>query len=121
MCLSGVFTLTCLLANLYFLQKTSKPWGRHPFQDKVNQIAKIETYILLLSGIIMYSFPDFAILNLEQTNESYQSICRSCGALMASMAFESFCMSEFSFLKDKKMFMASRFCVSVFYLLFFLK
>lgn len=113
-CLFTSIYITDLLINACFLCNTKKPWARHPYHDRVNYIARIDTYIFLIAGIIMYAFPDGAMRDLNKSNESYRSLCRACGAILLSLSCESYCMSEFMFIRDKKNFMFSRLTGSAF-------
>lgn len=111
--LVGLFAATNVLINAYFICVGKKPWGRHPYEDRVNHVAKIEAYFLLTIGLVMLAFPDRSmVVYLNNSNESYRSLFRSCGALVLSLAFESYCMSEYIYLKDKKQFMLSRLSVN---------
>ncbi|CAF1072104.1 unnamed protein product [Brachionus calyciflorus] len=114
-CLLTPIFITNLAINVYYLLKTNKPWGRHPYTDTVNCIARIDTFVFLITGIIMYAFPksmcDLAFLNDENKNDlndSYKSLCRASGAILLSLSLESYCLSEFLFLRDKKQFMLAR-------------
>ncbi|CAF0956734.1 unnamed protein product [Brachionus calyciflorus] len=107
-CLLTPIFITTLAINVYFLLKTNKPWGRHPYTDTVNCIARIDTFVFLITGIIMYAFPKLSMRDLVIPNESYTSLCRASGAILLSLSLESYCLSEFLFLRDKKQFMLAR-------------
>jgi hypothetical protein len=110
------FAIANLIVSGYFLIVSKKPSGQNPFRDGVNSIAKLEFYLLLISGLVMYSFPDRSAARLGALgypNESYRCLTRYVGAFTVSFSIESFCLSDFIFLKDKKNFMLSRFYVSV--------
>jgi hypothetical protein len=83
--------------------------------DRVNMIAKIESFLILSVGLVMYAFPEKSMLGLTNPDESHRSLCRTAGALVFSCSYESFCVSEFAWKIDKKQLMLSRFVVS-FYL-----
>lgn len=111
LCLFTSFAIFQLLINIYFLIVTKKPSGQNPFRDCANSICKLEFYLLLTIGLVMYSFPDrvSSILGAPKgPNESYRCLTRVTAALIVSVSIESFCMSEFIFLKDKKNYMLSR-------------
>jgi hypothetical protein len=81
--------------------------------DRVNLIAKIESFLILCVGLVMYAFPEKSMLGLTSPDESHRSICRTAGALVFSVSYESFCVSEFAWKVDKRNFMLSRFFVSL--------
>lgn len=120
LCFSTSYCIFQLIISIYFLAVTKKPRGFDHFQDPVNHIAKVECYMLLSAGLIMFAFPEQAMIGLTGVNESHKSLCRTCGAILFSLSFESFCLSEFVWIKDKKTFMLSRLVVSIFDYIFFI-
>lgn len=110
-------SLAHLAISVYFLSRTPKPSGQNPFKDLANSIGKLDFYICFVSGAYVYAFPDRVNLALAGataavTNESYRSLTRSCGALILAISLQSFCMSEFKFIRDKKSFFLARLLVS---------
>lgn len=97
-----------LLINLYFLRIEDKAWARHPYSDRVDVIARIDSLLYFIAGVLVYAFPEKVMLDLSEKNETYTALCRSCAALILSLGFESYCLSEFLFLGDKKNFMQAR-------------
>ena len=95
-----------LVINAYFLHKCRKPSGI--MEDTVNQVAKLDFYLLALSSFVMYAFPDKFTVGLLGSNSSYRSLARFGGAVIFSLAFESFFVAEFIYVSDKKKFMLSR-------------
>lgn len=86
-----------------------KPWGRHPYSDKVDFIARIDSFIYMIVGVLVYAFPDKVMLDLtDEMNEIYTALCRSCAALILSYSLQSYSLSEFLFIGDKKNFMKAR-------------
>ncbi|RNA44806.1 hypothetical protein BpHYR1_032466 [Brachionus plicatilis] len=108
LCLFTGYHLVSLVINLHFLRIGDKPWGRHPYTDKVDAIARIDSFIYLIAGVFVYAFPEKAMLDLTEMNESYTALGRSCAAILLSLSLESYCLSEFLFLGDKKKFMHAR-------------
>jgi len=108
LCSSGSFALFSLLISVYFYLNTPRPRSSNQFADKVNNIAKLESFIVLMAGLLMFAFPDLAMLGLKNSNETYRSLCRTSGILLFSLSFESFTISDFIYLKDKKTFMLTR-------------
>jgi len=116
LCIVTSFALSHLIINIYFLWRTPKPSGQNPFKDLANSIGKIDFYILLVCGAYVYAFPDRVNLALggsSTLNESYRSLTRSCGAFFIGTSLESFCMSEFKFIRDKKSFFLARLLASL--------
>lgn len=123
LCLVTSFAIANLIVSGYFLIVTKKPSGQNPFRDGVNSIAKVEFYLLLVSGLVMYAFPDKSASRLgaiDEPNESNRCLTRFVGAFTISFSIESFCVSEFIYLKDKKNFMLSRLYGSLMELTLFL-
>ena len=111
-CLFTSYYVTSFLINAYYLHQTKKPWGRHPYDDKINYIARLDTYFFLITGIVMYAFPERCMKELKDSpNESYKSLFRASGAILLSLSLQSYSLAEFLFLRDKKNFMLSRFLV----------
>lgn len=109
MCLFTGYHIVSLMINFYFLRMTQKPWARHPYSDKVDFIARIDSYIYMIMGVLMYAFPDKVMLDLtDEMNEIYTALGRSCAALILSFSLQSYGLSEFLFLGDKKNFMKAR-------------
>ena len=121
LCLSVSFYTVWLVISGYFFLTTVKFRNYELSHDFVNTIAKIESFLILSVGIVMYAFPEKSLLGLTNANESHRSLCRTAGALVFSCSYESFCVSEFAWKSDKKQFMLSRFIVSLFKLRYFLK
>ncbi len=103
---SSVFALVVLLINAYFLLTEHKITGN--LEHRVNQIAKLEFFLLFASGIFMYAFPDSFFLSLKNSNNSYRSIARGCAAMVIAASFQALFVSEFCFSSDKKIYMKSR-------------
>ena len=118
--------LTSVLINAYFLSKTPKPSGQNPFVDFANSIGKLDFYILFVYGIYLYAFPDNFNQGLAENvkgyvaNDSYRSLTRTFGAFVVSNSIESFCLSEFKFIRAKKRLLFARFLVTYFVILLFL-
>lgn len=108
LCSSGSFALFSMLISVYFYLTTKRPRSSNQFADRVNNIAKLESFIVLIAGLVMFAFPDLAMLGLKNSNETYRSLCRTSGILLFSFSFESFSISDFVYLKDKKTFMLTR-------------
>ncbi len=108
LCSSGSFALFNLLISAYFYLNSKRPRNTNQFNDKVNNVAKLESFMVLTAGLVMFAFPDFAMIGLKGSNESYRSLCRTCGILLFSFSFESFSVADFIYLKDKKTFMLTR-------------
>lgn len=108
LCFSTGNMIFDILVNTYFLIKTKKPKSQNQFPDTVNHIAKIEAFMLLSAGLILYAFPDQALFFVRGRNDLHRSLARVSGAILFSMNFESFCLSEFLHLDDKKQFMLGR-------------
>ena len=115
-CLVTSFAIFNLLINAYYLAKCRQPSGI--MNDPVNQIAKFDFYLLLLSSIVMYAFPDQFTVGLVGSNSSYRSLARFGGAVIFSLGFESFFVAEFVYLIDKRKFMLSRLLGSLLELVF---
>lgn len=113
LCSSGSFALFSLLISGYFYVSTKKPRSSNRFADRVNSIAKLESFMVLTAGLTMFAFPDLAMVGLKGPNETYRSLCRTCGILLFSFSFESFAIADFIYLKDKKTFMLTRLIGSV--------
>ena len=64
LCSSGSFALFSLLISAYFYANTKRPRSTNQFQDRVNNVARLESFIVLTAGLIMFAFPDFAMVNL---------------------------------------------------------
>lgn len=108
LCFSAGNVMTDFIVNVYFLVQSKKPKSHNQFPDKVNHIAKVEFGMLLTAGLIMYAFPDQAMFFIKNPNGIHRSLTRVCGAMLFSLSFESFCLSEFLHLDDKKRFMLGR-------------
>lgn len=119
LCLKTSMVLTSVLINAYFLSKTPKPSGQNPFVDFANSIGKLDFYILFVYGIYLYAFPDNFNQGLAENvkgyvaNDSYRSLTRTFGAFVVSNSIESFCLSEFKFIRDKKRLLFARFLAAL--------
>jgi hypothetical protein len=113
LCWSLSFYATWLLISGYFFFTAIQANGYERSDDRVNSLAKIESILILSVGLAMYAFPEKSMLGLVAANESHRSLCRTAGALVFSVSYESFCVSEFCWKGDKKAFMLSRFVGSL--------
>ena len=111
LCSATSFYAVCLLINAYYLSKISKTKSGFG-QDPVNCVAKLEAYMLLGAGLLMYSSPHKAMIGLTNINDVHRDLCRTCGILLFSLCFESFFLTDFVMINDKKQFMLSRLIVS---------
>lgn len=115
LCQSVSFSFFLILINAYFLTKCKKPRGFDNFdQDKANYIAKIESFMILTVGLIMFSSPEKAMIGISGLNHVHKSLCRLCGIWLLTRSFESFCVSDYVYSSDKKNFMLSRLLGSLF-------
>ena len=103
---SAAFSLVILVINAYFLFIEPKPTGN--LANQVNQLAKLDFFILFATGIFMYAFPDNYCFGLQASDNSYRSIARANGAMVTAAAFHSLYVSEFFYSNDKKNLMLSR-------------
>ncbi len=106
MMVSTGFQVIHLGVSAYFLMIEPKTSGN--VEQKVNQIAKVEFFLLFSCGIFMYSFPDQYCFGLLESDNSYRSIARGSAAMVISASFQSLYVSEFKYSSDKKTFMLSR-------------
>lgn len=106
LCFVTSFAFVNLFINAYFLSRSIKPNG--VLEDHANQIAKLDFFLLFACGIFIYAFPDHFCIGLRVSNESYRSMARSIGAIVTSAAFQSFFVSDFIFVSDKKTFLLVR-------------
>jgi hypothetical protein len=106
LCFSTSSNIVYLLISAYFLLNSRKPSGI--LEDRVNHVAKLEFYMLLICGIWMFAYPDQFCMGLRGSNESYRSMARGCGAMIIAASFQSFFVSDFIFLSDKQTFMLAR-------------
>ena len=118
LCLSASYFAFTAMISAFYLSKIERPRGSNPFQDLANNLAKLEHVFLLAVGLSIYAFPDSFVNGLTIPNESYRSLVRVSGAFIFSFGYESFCMKEFIYLRDKKKFMQSRILVSDFHIYF---
>ncbi|RNA33112.1 hypothetical protein BpHYR1_028043 [Brachionus plicatilis] len=91
---SAVFCVLEVVVNFYYIFTTKQP--KRPSSSEFETV----DYVARLDALILY--------DLQQSNESYRSICRASGGFLLSMSFESFCAVDFKFSSDKKNLMKSR-------------
>lgn len=106
LCFVTSFAMVVLGINAYFLTKIKKPSGI--LEDRVNHVAKLDFYLFFACGIFIYAFPDHFCIGLSSSNESYRSLARAVGANVIAASFQSFFVSDFIFVNDKRTFMLSR-------------
>ena len=106
LCFVTSFAMVVLGINAYFLTKIKKPSGI--LEDRVNHVAKLDFYLFFACGIFIYAFPDHFCIGLSLSNESYRSLARAVGANVIAASFQSFFVSDFIFVNDKRTFMLSR-------------
>lgn len=120
LCFVGSFYLFNLAITIYFLGRIKRPRGSNPFEELANQVAKIESYILLIQGLAIYA--QLPLFSLTHNSRNYYSastsFSRVTGAFILSSGFESFCLKEFIYLRDKRTFMKSRTLASFIHLAF---
>lgn len=109
LCTSASYSGVCALICIYFIANCKRTRGFDHFdQDKANYIAKIESFMIFTAGLVMYASPQKAMIGLSNPNHVHLSLCRLCGILLFTRSFESFCVSDYVWIRDKKNFMASR-------------
>lgn len=64
LCSSGSLALFSLLISAYFFVSTKRPRGTNQFYDKVNNVAKLEAFIVFYAGLLMFAFPNFSMVKL---------------------------------------------------------
>ena len=103
-----------MIISGYMFTVTAKARCSSPFHDLVNHVAKLESLLLIVVGLVLYAYPDVILvkLGLATQDAAHTMLIRMCGAILFSMSFESQNVSEFIYLKDKKTFMLSRILVS---------
>lgn len=113
-----------LICNAYMLYKTPRPtYSRNSDCAKADMTSKIEFYVLILTGIVLYAFPDnvnFALFDYQAlNNEAYRSLTRSAGAFTIAMSIASMHVFMFKYAKDRRRFFHSRICVRNYFIRIF--
>ena len=128
-----------ILTNVYFLIKSShKRCQFHYKLYPINRIAKIDFFLLLITGLYVYAYPKYILskvcnfyvinilnlysnqnlfskLGLINLNEGHESLFRICGIITFSLSITSCTVPSFLFEKDKLRFIISRLVVKYFY------
>lgn len=114
LCTVTSFSIAILVCVVWFLSREGvvvKPRGI--LEDRANTYAKIDFLVMIFVGIFLYAFPEVMsrtnVARVGTWNESKASLVRLWGAFTIGTAFESFFVSEFIYLKDKRSFLLSRF------------
>lgn len=79
-----------------------------------NNVAKVEFFMLLTAGLILFAFPKEFMIDLNKPNEIHLLLCRACGVYLFSLCIESFIMPSFLYEVDKQRFLKARLLGSLF-------
>ncbi len=101
---------------LYFLMQTTHNRSQFHFRlFQVNRIAKLDFFVMMVAGLVMYAYPATVLVNfgIANSHEGHQTLARISGIIVFAWSIQSFCCPSFLFEKDKKTFFEVRLCVSL--------
>lgn len=115
LCYSASSSVCIAIFMIHFLMQSSHKRSQFHFRlFQVNRIAKIDFFVVMLSGVMMIGYPTYICRNfygIRQSHEGHEMLCRIVGMIAFGMSIQSFCCPSFMYEKDKKAFFQARLCV----------
>lgn len=113
LCYSTTSSVIITICMLYFLMNTTHKRSQFHFRlFQVNRIAKLDFFLMMIAGLVMYAYPAqmLSVFGLPQSHEGHQMLTRFSGIIVFSWSIQSFCCPSFLYEKDKKTFFQARLC-----------
>lgn len=113
LCYSTTSSIVITLFMLYFLMNTTHKRSQFHFRlFQVNRIAKIDYFLMMVAGLVMYAYPSTCLrfFGVPNSHEGHQLLTRFNGIIVFAWSIQSFCCPSFLFEKDKKTFFQVRLC-----------
>lgn len=113
LCYSTSSSICIAVYMLYFLMQTNHKRSQFHFRlFQVNRIAKLDFFVMMVAGLVMYAYPATMLANfgIPNSHQGHHTLIRISGIIVFAWSIQSFCCPSFLFEKDKKTFFEIRLC-----------